>query len=97
MAADSQNDVWATLTGLGGQLISARRDVELARANVQTRASPSGTSDSTIANPFPGTQGNFPQAEVKPQPGAASVAMNLGWAWIAAAVILVLVLLKGVR
>lgn len=89
----TENDVWATLTSLGGQFISAKRDVSLAQAQVATRASPSGASDSTTANPFPGTQGAYPQAEAKPQPGAMAASLNVGWLWIVAAAVLVVVLL----
>lgn len=94
MATDSTNDVWATLTDLGGKFISANRDINIARSGAATRSTPGGMSDQTVANPFPGTQGAYPQAEAKPSPGAVSFGVNIGsmWMWILGAVVLFVVL-----
>jgi len=91
--ADQTNDVWATLTDLGGKYISANRDINLAKSGVLTRATPSGMTDQSVANPFPGTQGAYPQAEAKPQPGAQSVGFQIsgGMFWIIAAIVAVFV------
>lgn len=64
-----QNDVWGTVERLGGQVIKAVSDYK-GRAT----SAPSGRVVYTnSANPFPGTQGAYPQAEAKPSPGGDSV------------------------
>lgn len=71
------NNVWNTLSNVASQLIDYKRAVALAKLdntrNV-TASSPSGRTDSTTVNPFPGTQGAYPQAEAKPKPGSPDVA-----------------------
>lgn len=88
-----ENDVWGTITKVGTDLIAARRDVSIAR----TRAAPSGSVENTGVNPFPGTQGQFPQTEAKPTPGGVSVSASLGSNAILIGVLVVLGLLLIMR
>jgi len=72
------NDVWGTIVNVASQAISYKRDVELAKLSGYRNAAtstPSGRTDSTTVNPFPGTQGAYPQAEAKPKPGSDVASM----------------------
>lgn len=65
----TSNQVWDTLSKGISDYFS------YATARVKTQAAPSGSVIYTnAANPFPGTQGAYPQAEAKPSPGGASSA-----------------------
>lgn len=78
--ASTANDVWGSLSNIASQVISYKRDVALAKlsnARVTTTSTPSGKTDSVTVNPFPGTQGAYPQAEAKPQPGASAFGVSL--------------------
>jgi hypothetical protein len=89
MGTDTQqpdNDVWGSLAKLGSEAITAQRDVSIAR----TKAAPSGSIENSGVNPFPGTQGAYPQAEAKPNPGGASFSATIGVTGIVIAVLVVL-------
>lgn len=92
-----QNDVWGTLERLGGQVIGAVTDYK----KNKTQAAPSGGVVYTNAsNPFPGTQGAYPQAEAKPAPGGVGFSFTLAnlpsmLIWLGVALLVVALLRKG--
>lgn len=66
--SDTSNDIWSGLSSL----IDAAGN---AVASVRTAAAPGGTPSSGAPNPFPGTVGPYPQAQVKTGQGAAPVTL----------------------
>lgn len=95
------NDMWSTINK-GIDAISQYRNAKLsarpaAPVIVQTTAAPSGAPSSTGVNPFPGTQGAFPQAEAAPKPGAGLSSSMPQWALIALGVLGLIVLASFVR
>lgn len=84
---ETVNDVWESLK-------SGASDVLDLRDRIRTRSAPSGSSDSRPYNPFPGTQGPYPQAESKPAPGDESGFSIPNWLWLAVAALAVLILLR---
>lgn len=80
------NDFWGTIQGVARDYFSYRA--------ARTTAAPSGQVDGNRANPFPGTQGAFPQAEAKPAPGGVGIGFsfaNMG-SWLVVAVVALIVL-----
>lgn len=79
------NDVWNTIS----KGVSDYFNFRTVEAQSRTMAAPSGAPASNNANPFPGTQGPYPQAEAKPTPGASGFSFSFGksGAWIVAAVV----------
>lgn len=91
MPAAADNDVWGTIN----HLADVAGGYFGARVRSTTTAAPSGQVVYTnAANPFPGTQGAFPQAEAKPAPGGVGLGFSLSGmsGWVIGAVLVVILL-----
>lgn len=67
-SSDTSNNIWSGLSSLIDSVGNAV-------SSVRTAAAPNGTPSSGAPNPFPGTVGPYPQAQVKTGQGAAPIAL----------------------
>lgn len=91
-----ENNVWASINkGIDAFASYQLARVSRSKAPDQSAAAPSGNTRWTIWNPFPGTQGSYPQAEGKPSFETSNALGNLSWLMIVVvALLLVFALLR---
>lgn len=87
---ETANDVWSTISQFSKDYFGFKTASANAAASA-TAASP-GKPAANGANPFPGTQGPYPQAEAKPAPGGTGISAALGnvGTWIIVGVVLLI-------
>ena len=84
---EQENNVWGSLVGAAGDVLNIRD-------RVRTTSSPSGASDTRVYNPFPGTQGAYPQAEAKASPAGETEFSIPRWLWLAVAALAVYIVFR---